>query len=141
MRKNANKKVATKVAKGNNKKVATKVGKGLRGYDPSGETLISAYNGTSLKNLATAWVAAGYKMPIIYKFCASTPVRADGVNRVLVEGRYAIGCIFKGQKTTLSRVMAGLGYKLPCSGTPEKCDELIQKYKSAIKAAGARPNK
>lgn len=141
MKQKHNKTVATKVAKGNNKKVATKVGKGLRDFNPATENLISAFNGCSLKGLATAWVAAGYKMPIIYKFCASTPVRADGINRVLVEGRFSIGCIFHGQKTTLARVMAGLGYKLPCSGTPERCDELIKKYKDAIKKAGARPNK
>lgn len=101
------------------------------------EIAIAEYIGTSVRKMAEAWREKnGKKFPVVYKFCASTPIRSKDGKRVLVEGRYELGCVVDGKKEKLATVFARLGFKLPCGGSVERCDELLKEYRDAISKQG-----
>ena len=98
------------------------------------ETTIAKYNGASIRNFADAWRKSGRKLPKLTLVCTSQPVRTteDGTTKVLVEGRYTIGAIVDGKPMLLGRIVAELGYKIPLSGSKDKCLERIEDLKAAL---------
>ena len=102
------------------------------------ETTIAKYNGASIRNFADAWRKSGRKLPKLTLVCTSQPVRTteDGTTKVLVEGRYTIGAIVDGKPMLLGRIVAELGYKIPLSGSKDKCLERIEDLKAALNQTG-----
>lgn len=101
------------------------------------DTIISKYNGTSIRKWAEDMKKAGNGLPKMYYYNPSHPLRRDGDgNKVIIEGKWRLGCYWKGQPIDFGRFTAGLGYKLPCSGSLERCKELFLEYKSALGGTG-----
>lgn len=102
------------------------------------ETTIAKYNGASIRNFANSWRKSGRKLPKLTLVCASQPVRTteDGTTKVIVEGRYTIGAIVDSKPILLGRVAAELGFKIPLSGSKEKCLERIADLKQALNQTG-----
>ena len=76
------------------------------------------------------------KLPKVYYYLATEPIRDENGARVLVEGKWRIGCYIKGQPADFAQFVAGFGFKLPVSGTKERCKELFEEYRAAISQTG-----
>lgn len=135
---NGNKKGKTKMNKKDEKKNGTKI-VNMANFKPVGEneSVISEYNGASVRKWAERAREMGvHELPKLYRFCSSLPIRSKDGKRVIVEGRYEIGCYWKGKPMTLKRYIAQLGFRLPTTGTAQKCDALIVDYKAALNLTG-----
>ena len=95
------------------------------------EKKISAFNGSSVRKWADAVRKSG-KLPKVYYYLATEPIRDENGTRVLVEGKWRIGCYIKGHPADFAQFVAGFGFKLPVSGTKERCKELFEEYRAAI---------
>lgn len=100
------------------------------------EEKIAVYNGGSVRNWAKYMRSAKIELPKIYMFCSSLPIRSEDGKRVIVEGKYELGCYWKGKPMTLARFIAQSGYKLPTKGAKDRCIELLAEYKSALNQTG-----
>ena len=99
------------------------------------EKKISTYNGASVRKWAEAVRKSG-KLPKVYYYLATEPIRDENGTRVLVEGKWRIGCYIKGRPADFAQFVAGFGFKLPVSGTKERCKELFEEYRAAISQTG-----
>ena len=99
------------------------------------EKKISTFNGSSVRKWADAVRKSG-KLPKVYYYLATEPIRDENGTRVLVEGKWRIGCYIKGRPADFAQFVAGFGFKLPVSGTKERCRELFEEYKAAISQTG-----
>ena len=96
---------------------------------------ISTFNGSSVRKWAEAVRKSG-KLPKVYYYLATEPIRDENGTRVLVEGKWRIGCYIKGRPADFAQFVAGFGFKLPVSGTKERCKELFEEYRAAISQTG-----
>ena len=113
----------------------------IKAYNAGSDTLIAAYSGQSLAKAVAAAVAAGVKScPKLYPFCASTPIRDNDGQRVLIEGRFSIGAIVDGNKTTAARFFAKYGYKVSSLGgkTRAAAEKRIAEIEAAFKTASKK---
>ena len=99
------------------------------------EKKIAAFNGSSVRKWAEAVRKSG-KLPKVYYYLATEPIRDENGTRVLVEGKWRIGCYIKGRPADFAQFVAGFGFKLPVSGTKERCKELFEEYRAAISQTG-----
>ena len=99
------------------------------------EKKISTFNGSSVRKWADAVRKSG-KLPKVYYYLATEPIRDENGTRVLVEGKWRIGCYIKGRPADFAQFVAGFGFKLPVSGTKERCKELFEEYRAAISQTG-----
>lgn len=99
------------------------------------EKKISTFNGSSVRKWAEAVRKSG-KLPKVYYYLATEPIRDENGTRVLVEGKWRIGCYIKGRPADFAQFVAGFGFKLPVSGTKERCKELFEEYRAAISQTG-----
>ena len=99
------------------------------------EKKIAAFNGSSVRKWAEAVRRSG-KLPKVYYYLATEPIRDENGARVLVEGKWRIGCYIKGRPADFAQFVAGYGFKLPVSGTKERCKELFEEYRAAISQTG-----
>lgn len=102
----------------------------------AGETIISAYKGTSVRQFAEAWRAEGRKLPKLYLVCQSMPIRNNNGTKVIVEGRYTVGAIVNGQPILLSRIIGAMGFKIPLTGAKDRVLETISDLKAALNQTG-----
>ena len=110
--------------------------KGVQPIKPE-DVKVADFNGASVRKWAEAVRSSGENtLPKIYRFVSSLPVRSQDGKRVIVEGKYELGCYYKGKPMTLARFIAGYGFKLPTKGTMKRCDELIAEYKDALAQRG-----
>lgn len=138
MTKNAKKRIARKAAAASARKFDISKVKHVSEND----TIIHEYNGTSVRKWAQSVRDMGItELPELYLYLETVPVRSKDGTRVIIEGKYAIGCNWKGKPISFKRFCAGTGYKLPCSGTREKCLELIRDYTCALNMSGKYANK
>lgn len=138
----ATEKAAAERAK--NPKASVKSEKTLKAYSETDDTYIADYKGGSLTKLCETLRKAGYvRLPKMYAFCASTPLRDKSGQRVIIEGRYSIGMLVpvagqknKFTKTTAARFFAGFGYKVSTGGKTRKAaEERIAEIVAAFDAA------
>ena len=99
------------------------------------EKKIATFNGSSVRKWAEAVRKSG-KLPKVYYYLATEPIRDENGTRVLVEGKWRIGCYIKGRPADFAQFVAGFGFKLPVSGTKERCRELFEEYRAAISQTG-----
>ena len=99
------------------------------------EKKIATFNGSSVRKWAEAVRKSG-KLPKVYYYLATEPIRDENGTRVLVEGKWRIGCYIKGRPADFAQFVAGFGFKLPVSGTKERCKELFEEYRAAISQTG-----
>lgn len=122
-------------------KASVKNEKTLKAYSADDDIYIADYKGGSLKRLCETLRRAGYvRLPKMYAFCASTPLRDKSGQRVIIEGRYSIGMLVPvaGQKnkfikTSAARFFAQFGYKVSTGGktrkaAEERIDELVAAF-------------
>lgn len=100
------------------------------------EVKVSEYLGTSIRKWAEAFRASGRKLPSVYMYCDTLPIRDEGGTKVIVEGKYKLGCKVDGKPCTLQKFIAEMGYKLPAGGSKERCIALLEEYKSALNQTG-----
>lgn len=100
------------------------------------ETKISDYLGQSIRKWADAYRDAGGKLPKLYYYCDTLPIRSEDGKKVICEGRYKVGCKIDGQPMTFQRFAASYGFKLPSSGSKERCAALCEEYKQALNRTG-----
>lgn len=135
--------------KNTKKRIARKAASAVRKFDitkikqiSENDTVIHEYKGGSVRKWADSVRDMGItELPELYLYLETVPVRSKDGARVIVEGRYAIGCNWKGKPISFKRFCAGTGYKLPCSGTRDKCLELIKDYTCALNKSGKYANK
>lgn len=114
-----------------NPRASVKTEKTIKAYSAADDTYIADYKGGSLKRLCETLRRAGYdRLPKMYAFCASTPLRDKSGQRVIIEGRYSIGVLVpivgqqgKYDKTTAARFFAQFGYKVSTGGKTRKAAE------------------
>lgn len=99
------------------------------------EKKISAYNGSSVRKWAAAVRKSG-KLPKVYYYLATEPIRDENGTKVIVEGKWRIGCYIKGRPADFAQFVANYGFKLPVSGTKERCKKLFEDYRAAISQTG-----
>ena len=99
------------------------------------EKKISTFNGSSVRKWADAVRKSG-KLPKVYYYLATEPIRDENGTRVLVEGKWRIGCYIKGRPADFAQFVAGFGFKLPVSGTKDRCKDLFEEYRAAISQTG-----
>ena len=155
MKKHNDKAAAAEKAVATEKKAADKAAAAERAKDPKAsvknektlkaysadDIYIADYKGGSLKRLCETLRRAGYvRLPKMYAFCASTPLRDKSGQRVIIEGRYSIGMLVpvagqknKFTKTSAARFFAQFGYKVPTGGktrkaAEERIDELVAAF-------------
>ena len=87
------------------------------------EKKISTFNGSSVRKWAEAVRKSG-KLPKVYYYLATEPIRDEN------------GCYIKGRPADFAQFVAGFGFKLPVSGTTERCKELFEEYRAAISQTG-----
>lgn len=101
-----------------------------------GDVVISEYLGASIRKWAETFRNSGKKLPRVYMYCDTLPIRdRDGV-KVIVEGKYKLGCYVDGHSQTLQTFIARTGYKLPTSGSKERCIALLEEFKQALNQTG-----
>lgn len=101
------------------------------------DEILHAYKGGSVRAFFDDVRKSGAKMPHIYKFIDTTPLRNAKGKRVIIAGRYALGCVTAdGVKMRFAEWVARYGYKIPTTGNAAKCDELIDEYRAAYAQQG-----
>lgn len=101
------------------------------------DEILHTFKGGSIRALFEEVRAKGAKMPHLYKFIDTTPLRNAKGKRVIIAGRYALGCVTSdGVKMRFAEWSARYGYKIPTTGNAAKCDELIKEYREAYAQQG-----
>ena len=72
------------------------------------EKKISVFNGSSVRKWAEAVRKSG-KLPKVYYYLATEPIRDENGTRVLVEGKWRIGCYIKGRPADFTLPATGKG--------------------------------
>lgn len=110
----------------------------VKAYNAAEEVKVAEYESASLRKFAEWYRGQGLKLPKLYYYCSSFPVRSEDGKRVLIQGRYSIGAKTPDGIISLAEIAARGGYKIRTSAKSEAAArDLLQDLKDAMNQTGA----
>lgn len=110
----------------------------VKAFTPAEEVKVAEYESASLRKFAAWYRGQGLKLPKMYYYCSSFPVRSEDGKRVLIQGRYSIGAKTPDGIISLAEIAARGGYKIRTSAKSEAAArDLLQELKDAMNQTGA----
>lgn len=101
------------------------------------EVKIADYESNSLRKFAEWYRKSGQKLPKLYYYISTFPVRDEGGKKVLIQGRYSIGAKTPIGIVSLAEIAAKGGYKIRTTAKSESAaKELLADIKDAINQTG-----
>lgn len=103
----------------------------------AGETKMSDYKASSLQKFCEWYRESGQKLPKLYYYVSTFPIRDENGTKVLIQGRYTIGAKTTNGIISLAEIAARGGYKIRTTAKSETAaKELLEDLKAAMNQTG-----
>lgn len=111
--------------------------KGIADYNSATEVKVANFESGSLRKFAEWYRASRQKLPKLYYYISTFPVRTEDGKKVLIEGRYTIGAKTPDGIISLVEIAARGGYKIRTTAKSEAAaKELLADLKDAMNQTG-----